>query len=157
MREACLRRGRSNLRWLRGLIVIAMLAAASGGACAQDADVPYDGLTFDNAKHRLWYARFWTGRCTGLSLFVCFSGKPYWNETMRRLVAAASPEQRPALTARLFELGRKIGYEWAKENDIRKINTDHIRAWYDEMEKAGEVEAVVARIEAEAARLLAGR
>jgi hypothetical protein len=76
---------------------------------------------------------------------------------MRRLVAAASPEQRPALTARLFELGRKIGYEWAKENDIRRINTDHIRAWYDEMEKAGEIEAVVARIEAEAARLLAGR
>jgi hypothetical protein len=86
------------LRWLRGLIVIAMLAAPAG-ARAETADVPYDGLTFNNAKHRLWYARFWTGHCTGLSLFVCFSGKPYWNETMRRLVAAASPEQRPALTA----------------------------------------------------------
>ena len=143
------------MRWLRGLIVIAMLAAPAG-ARAETADVPYDGLTFNNAKHRLWYARFWTGHCTGLSLFVCFSGKPYWNETMRRLVAAASPEQRPALTARLFELGRKIGYEWAKENDIRRINTDHIRAWYARLEKS-DSDTALAAIEAEAARLLAGR
>jgi len=144
---------------LRGglLIAIALLAAAPSGARAQGASVPYEGLSFDDAKHRLWYARFWTGKCTGLSLFTCFSGKPYWNETMRSLVAAAPAEHRAALAARLHQLGRKIGHEWAKENDVRKISTDHIRAWYAELEKAADSDAVIARIEAEAARLLAGR
>ena len=157
MRKARLRQGRSNLRALHALIVIAMLAAAPACVRAQTADVPYDGLTFDDANHRLWYARFWTGRCTGLSLFVCFSGKPYWNETTRRLVAAVTPERRQALSARLFALGRRIGFEWAKENDIRKISTDHIRAWYAELEKAADSEIAIAHIEAEATRLLAGR
>jgi hypothetical protein len=139
------------------LLAILLLAAAPSATRAQDAGVPYEGLAFDDAKHRLWYARFWTGKCTGLSFFTCFSGKPYWNETVRSLLAAAPAERRAALAARLHQLGRRIGHEWAKENDIRKISTDHIRAWYAALEKGGDSDAVVARIEAEAARLLAGR
>jgi hypothetical protein len=145
------------MRALHGLVAVLALAAAAPALRAQDAAVPYDGLTFDDAKHRLWYARFWTGECTGLSLFVCLPGRPYWHETTRRLVAAASPERRPALAARLFQLGRKIGFEWAKENDIRKISTDDIRAWYRVLEKATDGEAAIAHIEAEATRLLAGK
>ena len=50
------------MRWRHSLLLIALLAAAP--ARAQEADVPYQGLAFDNTKHRLWYARFWTGKCT---------------------------------------------------------------------------------------------
>ena len=149
---------------LRAAAVVAAIAAAVSWAAtptpaqAETANaVPYDGLAFDDVKHRRWYARFWTGDCGELSLFVCFPGRPYWHETTRKLTAAAAPEKRQALSARLLALGRKIGHEWAKENDVRKISTDHIRAWYRELEKAGDPEPVVARIEAEAARLLAGR
>ena len=144
------------MRRRQTLFAIAVLAALPLDVRAQSADVPYDGLAFDDAKHRLWYARFWTGKCTGLSFFSCFSGQPYWNETMRRLVAAAPAERRGALAARLFELGRKIGHEWAKENDIRRISTDHIRAWHARLEKS-DGETAIASIEAEAERLLAGR
>ena len=148
------------MRLLRYLVV-AMLAGAplakAPAATAQSADVPYEGLTFDDANHRLWYARFWTGHCTGLSLFVCFPGKPYWNETMKTLVAAAPAERRREFAARLLQLGRKVGHEWAKENDIRKISTEHIRAWYAKLDKATDNEAAIADIEAEASRLLGAR
>ncbi len=141
---------------------MAMLAAAlvalPAVVRAQVADaVPYDGLQFEDIRHRRWYARFWTGRCTDLSLFVCFSGRPYWHETMRTLVAEAPPEKRTVIAARLFALGRRIGHEWAKENDVRKISTDDIRRWYRALEKSDDAEAKVAGIEAEAERLLSRR
>lgn len=142
---------------LRALAAAAFLAAAPIGARAEHLPVPYDGLAFDDANHRLWYARFWTGHCTGLSFFVCRSGAPYWHETMRRLVAAAPAERRAALSVRLFALGRRIGHEWAKENDVRKISTDDIRAWYSRLEKAADGEAAIGRVEAEAAARLARR
>lgn len=145
------------MRNLRTLAAAALVAALPQAARAEHLPVPYEGLAFDDAKHRLWYARFWTGHCTGLSFFVCRSGAPYWHETMRRLVAAAAPERRAALTQRLFALGRRIGHEWAKENDIRKISTDNIRVWYALLEKATDGEAAVVRVETEAAALLAKR
>jgi hypothetical protein len=141
---------------LRALAAAALLASLPIDAQADHLPVPYEGLAFDDANHRLWYARFWTGHCTGLSFFVCRSGAPYWHETTRRLVAAAPAERRGALAARLFALGRAIGHEWAKENDIRRISTDHVRAWYAKLEKS-DGETAIASIEAEAARLLAGR
>lgn len=142
---------------LKAFIAAAFLAATPIAAQADHMPVPSDGLAFDDASHRLWYARFWTGHCTGLSFFVCRSGAPYWHETMRRLVSTAPAARREVLSARLFALGRKIGHEWAKENDVRKISTDHIRAWYAQLEKAADGEAAVARVEAEAAALLAKR
>lgn len=145
------------MRKLGALAAAAILAALPFAAHAEHVPVPYDGLAFDDGKHRLWYARFWTGHCTGLSFFVCRSGAPYWHETMRRLVASAPAGRGPALAARLFALGRRIGHEWAKENDIRKIGTDHIRVWYALLEKAADGEAAVARVESEAAALLARR
>lgn len=145
------------MRKYGALAAAALVAALSHAAQAEHVPVPYDGLAFDDAKHRLWYARFWTGHCTGLSFFVCRSGAPYWHETTRRLVAAAPAERRAPLRARLFALGRKIGHEWAKENDIRKIGTDHIRVWYALLEKAADGGAAIARVETEAAALLARR
>lgn len=136
-----------------------LLAAAAPPAVRAEGDnaVPYDGLSFDDPGHRRWYARFWTGECRDLSLFVCLPGRPYWHETMRRLAATASPERRQVVTQRLFLLGKRIGHEWAKANDVRKISTDHIRAWYRELDAGGDPEPLIARIEAEATRLLAGR
>ena len=142
---------------LRALVAAAFLAATPIAAQAEHLPVPDERLAFDDANHRLWYARFWTGHCTGLSFFVCRSGAPYWHETMRRLVAAAPAGRREALSARLFALGRRIGHEWAKENDVRKISTENIRAWYAQLEKGADGEAAVARVEAEAAALLAKR
>ena len=143
------------MRWRHSLLFIALLAAAP--ARAQEADVPYQGLSFDDAKHRLWYARFWTGKCTGLAFYECRSGEPNWNETTRRLATTAPAERRAALSARLLKLGRSVGHEWAKENDVRRISTDHIRTWYIVLDEAKDAEAAIAQIESEAARALARR
>jgi hypothetical protein len=142
---------------VRHLLLIAMLAAAPFAARAQDAEVLDHGLTFENAKHRLWYARFWTGKCTGLAFYECRSGDPNWNETTRRLVTTAPAERRAALSARLLKLGRSVGHEWAKENDVRKINTDHIRTWYILLDEAKVAEAAIALVESEAAQAFARR
>lgn len=139
------------------LSAVALMVTLAAARAEAPAPVPYDGLSFDDVQHRRWYARFWTGRCTDLSLFVCFSGRPYWHETMRTLVESAGPDGREALARRLFALGRRIGHEWARENDMRKISTEDIRRWYRELEKGGDIAATLARIEAEADRLLAGR
>ena len=141
----------------RVLSAIALLVTLAAARAETPAPVPYEGLSFDDVQHRRWYARFWTGRCTDLSLFVCFSGRPYWHETMRALGESAAPDRREALTRRLMALGRRIGHEGARDNDVRKISTDDIRRWYRELEKGGDVTATIARIEAEAERLLAGR
>jgi hypothetical protein len=142
---------------LRALAAAAILAGLPVAAQADHLPVPHEGLAFDDANHRLWYARFWTGHCTGLSFFVCRSGAPYWHETLRRLAAAAPDGRRAALSARLFALGRKIGHEWAKENDVRKISTEHIRVWYALLDGTVDGEAAIARVETEAAALLAKR
>lgn len=141
----------------RVLSAVALLVTLAAARAEGPSPVPYEGLSFDDVQHRRWYARFWTGRCTDLSLFVCFSGRPYWHETMRTLVESATLDRREALTRRLFALGRRIGHEWARDNDLRKISTDDIRRWYRELEKGGDIAAAIARIEAEAERLLAGR
>lgn len=145
-------------RLRKAIFAAVTLAALPSFVRAQDnAAVPYEGLAFADANHRRWYARFWTGNCGELSLFVCFPGRPYWHETMRKMTADAAPERRPALSTRLLALGRRIGHEWAKENDVRKISTEDIRRWYRELEKADNAEDAIARIEAEAERMLAGR
>ncbi len=130
------------------------LAAAPRG---QSPEVPSDGLAFADDKHRKWYARFWTGRCDDLGFLVCFPGSPNWNETTRRLVAAAASERRAGLRQRLLALGRLIGHEWAKENDVRRIGTADLRAWNAELDKGGGDDAALGRIEAEARQKLSRR
>jgi len=95
--------------------------------CAEAAD-PSAALSFDHREHRLWYqARFWRGECaSGLSW--CFPGKG-WYETMAVLLARTPNAEQDGLCARLFDLGRRVGHEWAKDNDIRNIDTDDLGRW----------------------------
>jgi len=140
---------------LRMALLAAVFVALPVLSHAQIPDaVPYDGLQFEDLRHRRWYARFWTGRCAGLSVFVCFSGRPYWHETMRILVAEAPPEKREVIATRMFALGRRIGHEWSKEIGKRKISTADIRRWYREFEKTRDTIAAIDRIEAEVDRRL---
>ncbi|MGH7006593.1 MAG: hypothetical protein ACREIP_21820 [Alphaproteobacteria bacterium] len=75
---------------------------------------------------------------------------------MGRLLASAPAARREQIRARLVLLGRKIGYEWAKENNVRRIDNGHIKRWSSDLESGGDVEAAVARIEGQARQLLGG-
>ena len=113
---------------------------------------PLKGLRFDHNDHRLWYQRFWTGSCKGLSFFQCFPGKPFWCETLGKALDRVSltPLERRSLAVRMVALGRLIGHEWARDNDIRKIDTSDIKTWYRDLEKPGNLASALDRIEAAA-------
>jgi hypothetical protein len=147
---------RATRLWVRLLVPVLALVLA-GALRAQSPEVPSDGLVFADDKHRKWYARFWTGRCDDLGFLVCFPGSPNWNETTRRLVAAAASDRRADLRQRLLALGRLIGHEWAKENDVRRISTADLRAWNAELDKGGDADAALGHVEAEARQKLSRR
>lgn len=139
---------------LRTAIVIGMLAGSSAAAqtacdcdqACQDQDDPERGLSFENVEHRLWYERrFWRGRCAdGLSW--CWSGES-WYDVMASTLAGLSPTKRAALCPRLYELGRRIGHEWARDNDIRRISTSDLNAWKDILKNAAEPEIGIEKLE----------
>jgi hypothetical protein len=142
---------RSILRGLSGLVLSAACATA-----VPAQQVSQDGIAFDDAKHRGWYVRFWTGSCKELKV-ICMSGAPYWGEIMQRLLAAVPAERQERLRTRLVLLGQGIGYEWAKENAVRRINNAHIKSWSSDLKQNHrDPEPAVARIEQQLRTLLGG-
>lgn len=143
------------MRALRA-IVTGLLLTVAGASSASAQAVTQDGIAFDDAKHRGWYVRFWTGSCKELRV-ICMSGAPYWGEIMQRLLANVPAERQDKLRTRLVLLGQRIGYEWAKENAVRRINNDHIKTWSSDLKlSVADPEPAVTRIEQQARQLLGG-
>ena len=142
------------------LFALALLFAAPSLAmadCPRNSD-PAAKLTFDDSDHRHWYARFWNGKCEGLSFFqtfVCFSGKPFWYDTLDSSLGRVEAPRRDAICTRLWELGRVIGHEWARSNDVRRIDTDTLQVWYRVFEGTPDVSAAIDKVGREAAQKLA--
>lgn len=113
--------------------------------CDGRAD-PADGLTYDDHDHRLWYeVRFWTGECPD-DFFWCFSGES-WYHVMDNVLSYAPASDRPALCGRLFTLGIRLGHEWARDNDLRRIETDDLEDWQDQLIDAPDPHAAVTAVE----------
>lgn len=143
------------MRALRA-IVTGLFLSVLGATSVSAQQVTQDGLAFDDAKHRGWYLRFWTGSCKELRV-TCLSGAPYWGEIMQRILANVPADRQERLRARLILLGQSIGYEWAKENSIRRINNEHIKSWSEQLKQnAHDPEPAVNRIEQESRALLGG-
>lgn len=113
------------------------------------------GLKFDGAQHRLWYRRFWTGVCDGLPIFSCFAGRPYWTESMHGILRKLPEASRDRVQVRMCSLGRLVGYEWAKDNNIRKIDTRLVSRWIDRLDSASDPVSELEVIENEANQKLA--
>lgn len=110
------------------------------------------GLAFDDRKHRAWYGRFWTGRCDGLGFFdFCSQEGGSWPDTIAATLDNLPPAQRPRARAEMLAMGRMIGFEWARDNAIRKIDTADLRRWRTELSRAGDRWAALGRICREAA------
>lgn len=127
---------------------------AGDGSCeVVDGDLAYPDpdLTFDHEDHRHWYHRFWTGDCTELGFFdFCHEGEPYWCGTIESVRDRVPAGLWADMRRRLLSLGRLVGFEWARDNDIRKIDTDALADWYRVLEETDPVETAVDRIEREA-------
>jgi hypothetical protein len=143
---------------------LAVLGTASGVVAAEAENEPTDaanpvtnlapadqgaGLSFDTSAHRAWYSVFWTGKCSELPFFerlVCLKGNPTWSEVTKMVLAKARPGARAVLRAKMMRLGRMIGYEWARHNDDRRIDSDDLKRWSDWLKDGPDVASAVDRL-----------
>jgi hypothetical protein len=62
-----------------------------------------------------------------------------WKEITTEILGKIQQEsEREALRRSLNLLGIRIGCEWSKNNDVRKINTDMLEQWGAELQKIAE-------------------
>lgn len=146
-------------------MLLAVLAGSGAARAAPAADAfgcppevaAYGVGDFTDARHERWYHRFWTGACTDLPVFTCVSGRPFWADTMTKILAKVPAVEHDALVIRLCILGRRVGHEWAKENDIRTIDTKAVIDWTRRLEAAADPEPVLDAIGREVDARLAPR
>ncbi len=76
---------------------------------------------------RKWYHRFQEG-------IPFFDG---WKKITRAVVGKFPEHEREKMLAAMQSLGIKIGYEWCRDNRVRKVDTEMLMAWGRDMRKAG--------------------
>ena len=135
-----------------GLLALLWLVAAAPPTRSQDyvaAPCPAGAAPrFEDHLQSLWYRRFWTGECRDLPGLRCRNGRPYWNEAIRSLAARVPAGERSAVAARACRLGTRIGFEWTRPSAERRIDTQDLRTFNAMLEKAPEVSAGLAAVEA---------
>jgi hypothetical protein len=122
------------------------------GPCAQ-VDRPIASLSFDNAQHRAWYLRFWTGSCAGVRGF-CLSGSPNWNATVAYVTAHAQPAEREALVVKTCRLGEKIGFEWARDRKVHRITIHDLADLGELLRRSHDMDVAVDRASQKVAVLM---
>ena len=118
-----------------------------------DDDCDVGQSAFDDSLHRLWYDRFWTGACDGLWFEGCWPGKS-WVDLVETIRQRHGSELVSALSRRLCALGRSVGLEWARANDVRRISTDDLEVWYGDLATTENLDATLSLYEELVARLL---
>lgn len=134
-------------------VLALFLTSAPGPAKAQDVPEPY--YMFEAGKHRAWYIHFWEGRCHGLSeSFLsdfCVTGNDYWSLVFK-LVDRQPGHLRNDYEGRMIELGKRIGYEWARDNDHRRIDSGDIERWFEVLDGDPDLGRALDQVEGEACR-----
>jgi hypothetical protein len=107
-------------------------------------------LRFAHDKHRRWYRRFWTGSCDGLSTFdFCHSGSPNWREVIERIRRQVPAGEQSTTISKACNVGHLIGFEWAKDNNVRCIHTSDLPGMMRMLESGNMLERLN-RLEAQA-------
>lgn len=84
-------------------------------------------LTKLTPMERKWYHRFQEG-------IPLFAG---WKKITQAVVEKFPEHEREGRLAAMQALGVKIGYEWSRDNRVRKVSTETLRAWGQDLRKAG--------------------
>ena len=59
-----------------------------------------------------------------------------WKSRMKEILKGLSPPDKGEIQELLENLGKKIGMEWARENEVRKIDTPQLQQWGQALRKA---------------------
>lgn len=89
--------------------------------------VTEDILTNLTPKERRWYHRFQEG-------LPLFDG---WKKITQAVVAKFPEQEREGILAAMQALGFKIGYEWSRDNRVRRVSSETLRVWGHDLRKAG--------------------
>jgi len=81
-----------------------------------------------NKDQQGWYKKFYEGT------FLVKGWKSRMNEVLKGL----PPKDKGEMGQRLETLGKKIGMEWAKENDVRRIDTAQLQRWGKDLQNASQ-------------------
>ncbi len=79
-----------------------------------------------NKDQQEWYKKFYEGT---------FLVKG-WKARMNEILAGLPPEDKGEMGEQLENFGKKIGMEWSKPNDVRKINTSQLQQWGKDLQNA---------------------
>lgn len=77
-------------------------------------------------EYLLWVARFYEG----------FNVAPGWLHMLQQVHARIDDAAKEEINAELFDLGGRIGSEWAKDNNVRKVSTRIVAVWRDALMEA---------------------
>jgi len=78
-----------------------------------------------------WIKVFYNGRS-----FLGVEVVPGWLDKVEDLLQGLPDRVRKEMEKKFDELGEKIAGEWAKDNDVRSIDTDDLKEWNKKMEEA---------------------
>ncbi len=59
-----------------------------------------------------------------------------WNWLTEEVVDSVDSEQKGEVEAHMVSLGERISAEWAKDRDVRSVNTNHLMIWGDALKIA---------------------
>jgi len=112
-------------------------------------EVDQDYLLELDEKARCWYEKFQNGG-------FFYNG---WQQISEDIVAKVADEEKLKTKIVMLTLGVKIGCEWSKENDVRRISTQMLRKWGDILrstatESPDNILVIINTIEFEVNRLL---
>lgn len=108
-------------------LFILLMAAPAGNSHAGVAEAS-TGMEFSSrhydlsglsGEERKWFRTFLEG-----TLFT-----DGWERITENILQYFSSEERDDLLHMLSELGYKVGREWCRDNDIRKIDTSMLKKW----------------------------
>ncbi len=104
------------------VLIVTPLQAAVGGS-NQTSVKEQVGSSFSgtqlSAEEQEWFEVFQEGTFFARG----------WREITDDILAETPPELQEKQRIALAKLGRKIGYEWSKDNTVRKIDTNMLQKW----------------------------
>jgi len=113
------------------VFVLLFSTICSGQMRSQVQDKSHGSLHHLSAKEREWYHKFHNG-------LLLFDG---WEEISKDILASLPQHKQDTAERLLQSMGKRIGMEWAKDNDTRRINTDMLRFWGERLKAAQETGA----------------
>jgi hypothetical protein len=103
----------------------------------------------DENDYLEWVERFYTGN----------GPVPGWLGMTQQVLERLPPGRHEYVSTRLYDLGGRIGAEWAKDNSLRRVNTRAAGVWRDALLEAlaqDDLDAFLERLSADVDALLAG-